>query len=131
VVLETIQTLGAALAGIKSLADIASTVKNTEVRQELNAKIAELQGTLISARQAMLELQDKYEQILRENKQLKEAAAPKQKPSGMKWGCYQFEGEEGLFCTACYDSKGQKSQTTRVNTRFRMCPVCKAPIGTG
>lgn len=127
--LETVQTLGAALTGIKTLADIASTVKNTEVRQELNSKIADLQGTLISAREAMLELQDKYAQILRENKQLREMSAPKQRPSGIKWGCYQFEGEEGLFCTACYDSKGSKSQTTRVNAKFRMCPVCKAVIG--
>ena len=129
--LETVQTLGAALTGIKTLADIASTVKNTELRQELNAKIADLQGTLIAARQDMLELQDKYEQVLRENKQLKEASAPKQKPLGMKWGCYEFEGEEGLFCTGCYDSKGQKSQTNRVNAKFRMCPVCKAVIGVG
>jgi hypothetical protein len=128
--LETVQTLGVALTGIKTLAEIASTVKNAEVRQELNTKIADLQGLLITARQAMLELQDKYEQVLRENKQLKETTAPKQKPLGMKWGCYEFEGEEGLFCTACYDSKGQKSQTNRINSRFRMCPVCRATIGS-
>lgn len=127
--IETVQAIAAALTGIKTLADVASTVKDTKVRQELNGKIADLQGTLISTRQAILELQDKYEQVLRENRQLKEATAPKPKPSGMKWGCYQFEGEDGLFCTACYDSKGQKSQTTRVNTRFRMCPVCKAVVG--
>lgn len=129
-VLETVQTLGAALTGIKTLADIASTVKNAEVRQELNTKIADLQGTLIAARQEMLELQDKYEQVLRENKQLKQAVAPKQKPSGMKWGCYQFEGEEGLFCTACYDLNGRKCQTTRINPNYRQCPVCKSMVGS-
>jgi hypothetical protein len=127
--LETVQTLGAALGAMKSLADIASTVKNTEVRQELNSKIADLQGMLISARQAMLDLQDKYELVLRENKQLKEATAPKQKPSGRKWGCYEFEGEDGLFCTACYDLNGRKCQTSRIDSSFRMCPVCKSVVG--
>ena len=129
--LETVQTLGAALTGIKTLAEIASTVKNAEIRQELNTKIADLQGTLIAARQEMLDLLEKYEQVLRENKRLKDLAVPKEKPAGMKLGCYTFDGEEGLFCTACYDSKGQKSQTTRLNARYRSCPVCKAVIGAG
>jgi hypothetical protein len=124
-----IQTITAALSAMKSLADIAKGIQNAEVRQELNGKIADLQGTLISARQAMLDLQDKYELVLRENKLLKEATVPKQKPSGRKLGCYQFEGEDGLFCTACYDTKGQKSQTTRMTSQYRMCPVCKAAIG--
>jgi hypothetical protein len=49
----------------------------------------------------------------------------------LKWGCYQFEGEEGLFCTACYDLKRARIQTTRLNSSQRACPVCKAVFGTG
>jgi hypothetical protein len=59
-------------------------------------------------------------------------AAPAAEPCGkprIKWGCYEFAGEEGLFCTACYDTKRQKVLTTRANSRFRMCPVCKAVFG--
>jgi len=48
----------------------------------------------------------------------------------LKWGCYEFDGEEGLFCTACYDTKGQKIRTTRLSSKFRQCPVCKAVFGS-
>ncbi len=80
-----------------------------------------------------------FEQIRRvlEREKVGSAEDPKsqngssqQKPR-KKWGCYQFEGEEGLFCTACYDTKGKKIQTTRLNPNFRQCPVCKAMLGTG
>src|SRR5689334_11454273 len=102
---DTLKTFGTALGSIKTIADIAATISNAKLRQEMNGKIAELQGTLIAARQQMLEMQERYEVVLKENKQLKEAAVvPKVKPR-MKWGCYQFDGEEGLFCTACYDTK--------------------------
>lgn len=132
--LETIKTLGAALTSIKTLSDIADTISNAKVRQEFNGKIADLQGVVIAARQQMLTMQDKYEELLRENKQLKEqlkeSEAPREKPS-MKWGCYQFEGEDGLFCTACYDTKGKKHRTTRINSNLRQCPVCKSSLGSG
>ncbi len=61
---------------------------------------------------------------------LNEALLETGKKPQLKWGCYQFEGEQGLFCTACYDTKGQKIQTTRMNSNFRMCPVCKAKFGS-
>jgi len=57
---------------------------------------------------------------------------PKEKPSGTKWGCYQFKDEgEKLYCTACWDSKGMKSLTNRMNIKQRSCPVCRAVIGAG
>jgi hypothetical protein len=52
-------------------------------------------------------------------------------PPRIKWGCYQFDGEDRLFCTACYDTKGLKIQTTRLNSNFRQCPNCKAKLGSG
>lgn len=51
-------------------------------------------------------------------------------PSGRKWGCYQFEEDDALYCTGCWDSKREKSTTNRVNSRQRSCPVCRALIGT-
>jgi hypothetical protein len=127
---ETIKMLGGALASIKTITDIAATITDAQLRQELNGKIADLQSAVLTARQQMLEMQEKYEQVLRENKQLKETAAPKEKPQRM-WGCYKFDGEDGLFCTACYDTKGRRIQTTRINSNFRQCPVCQAMLGSG
>ena len=56
--------------------------------------------------------------------------ATKTKGVGVKWGCYQFEGDAGLYCTACYDSRGARSRTTRLDSRRRQCPVCHAMIGS-
>jgi len=128
--IESIKTLGAALTSIKTITDIAATITNARLRQDLNGKIADLRGVIITARQQVLEMQDKYERVLQENKRLKEITAPRQTPQ-MKWGCYKFEGEDGLFCTACYDTKRQKIRTTRLNIKFRQCPVCKAVLGAG
>jgi uncharacterized protein with PIN domain len=69
--LETVKLLGAALGSIKTITDIAGTITNTQLRQELNSKIADLQTAILTARQKMLEMQGQYEQVLQENKQLK------------------------------------------------------------
>jgi len=128
--IEILKSLGTAVTSIKAISDLAATITNVQLRQELNGKIADLQGVVIAVRQQMLEIQEKYERLLEERKELKEIIAPRQKPQ-MQWGCYRFEGENGLFCTACYDTKGKKIQTTRLNINFRQCPVCKASFGAG
>jgi hypothetical protein len=51
----------------------------------------------------------------------------KTKPK-IKWGCYQFDGEEGLFCIRCYETQGRKHPTNRVNTKQRQCAVCQTIV---
>src|ERR1039457_6896939 len=68
---ETVKTLGTAIASIKTITDIAGTITNAQLRQELNGKIADLQTAILTARQKMLEMQEQYEQVLQENKHLK------------------------------------------------------------
>ena len=126
VYLPILETLTAALSGIKTLKEIVSGLSNKEVRNELNEKIADLLDVILSARIQMAEMQDKYEQILKENKELKEATAPREKTT-LKWGCYQFEGDDGMYCTACYDSKGKKIRASRVLGHY-ICNVCKAHL---
>lgn len=121
-----LETIGTALASIKGITELASKINSAPVKAELQQEIIDLQTALLTARQEMLEMQDSYERVLRENRELKEAHAPKEKPR-LKWGCYEFEGEEGLFCTACYDSKGKKSRVSKI-MGHQMCPVCKAAL---
>ena len=129
-VTDALGTFSTILAGVKTISDIATTITNAGLRQELNSKIADLQGAIIATRQQIMEMQDRYEAVVAENKRLKAATAPAETPTVM-WGCYQFEGDEGLYCTACYDTKRQKSLTTRIDPTFRYCPVCKIPLGSG
>ena len=65
-----------------------------------------------------------------ENSALKHQMSIKEKPD-IKWGCYYFDDDESrLYCTACYDTKGMRSLTTRMSTKFRKCNVCGAISGT-
>lgn len=49
----------------------------------------------------------------------------------IKWGCYVFEGDEGMYCPGCYTSKGKRNLTTRLDTRQRQCTVCRVILGSG
>jgi hypothetical protein len=129
--LPVLEAVGAALGSIKALTDLVGGISNATVRIQLTEKIADLQGSLLKARQEMLEMEDKYEEVVRENRRLKDVSAPKEKPTGKRYGAYMFAGDDGLYCTACYDSAGRKIQTTRLNARFRQCPVCQALLGSG
>jgi hypothetical protein len=68
---ETVKLLGAALGSVKTIADIAGTITNVKLRQELNGQIADLQNAIFTARQKLLDMQEQYERLLHENKQLK------------------------------------------------------------
>ncbi|MDH5357861.1 MAG: hypothetical protein OEY48_07785 [Gammaproteobacteria bacterium] len=46
----------------------------------------------------------------------------------LKSGCYIFEGEKGYFCPNCYDRDRTKAATTRINSKLRVCPVCRASL---
>ena len=46
----------------------------------------------------------------------------------LKWGCYKFEGKEGLYCPACYETKGQMIPVPRLRGGHYKCPVCKADL---
>jgi hypothetical protein len=47
----------------------------------------------------------------------------------LKWGMYKFEGEQGLFCPACYVKDGLKIPCSRLNSKFYQCPNCNAKLG--
>ena len=46
----------------------------------------------------------------------------------LKSGCYIFSGEKGFFCPRCYDNDGNKVATTRLNSKQRICPACRASL---
>jgi hypothetical protein len=87
-------------------------------------------------------MKTKYEALEEENSALKDRiveleneisslkSITQQKPK-VKWGCYQFEGEDNLFCPACYDTKKLKHLTTRLSNGTRRCVVCKTTLGAG
>lgn len=99
---------------------------------EFRGPLADLSGELVDLKLEAVSLKEQIAALQEENALLKKTALPAdEKPKGRKWGCYQFEGDDGLYCLGCWDSKRKKSSTTQVNPCFRHCPVCNAPIGAG
>src|SRR5690348_11407783 len=128
---DVVNAIVSAQATLKLLRDAVGTISSADLQMQLYSKIADLQSQLLDAREQMLEMQGHVEQLRRENQDLKNAAERRAstRPT-IKWGCYQFEGEQGLFCTACYDTKGQRNLVTRLpGGQLRMCPVCQAVLG--
>jgi predicted RNA-binding Zn-ribbon protein involved in translation (DUF1610 family) len=46
----------------------------------------------------------------------------------LKWGCYKFEGVNGLYCPVCFEVNGQKIPASRLPGGHYKCPKCKAEL---
>lgn len=126
--MDIITTISTSITLAKRLREISKNVEDAEFK----GLLADLSGELADLKLEAASLKEQIAALQEENALLKKTALPAdEKPTGRKWGCYQFEGDDGLYCPGCWDSKRKKSSTTRVNTRFRHCPVCNAPIGAG
>ena len=125
--MDIVATINHSISLVGRLREISKNLSEAEFKNLLADLSLELADAKIQIAELKGELAAKTQEI-----QSFKASDPttKQRPSGIKWGCYRFEGEEGLFCTACYDSKGKKSLTNRLSSSRRGCPVCKAEIGT-
>ena len=96
---------------------------------ELKTTIAELANKLADANTQLAELEeDEIRQLERREHFTSREKAKPARPK-MKWGCYMFDGDERLYCPGCYDTKGKKHVTTRVNSNERRCTVCQSVLG--
>ena len=125
--MDVISAISNSIAIVSRLKEVSKNVSEAEIKNLL----ADLQNELADTKMKIVDLKEEIVTLRQENQQLKKSNPEnKEKPSGVKWGCYQFAGNDGLYCTACYDTKGQKNRTTRATSKFRMCPVCNAVFGS-
>jgi len=123
-VVEVLAGIDRSIGLVKRLREISKNVSEAKFRNLL----ADLSNELADAKLKIAALKEELAAQAEEIRELKRTPDAKSKPS-MKWGCNRFEGDDYLYCTACYDTKGLKSVTTRMNSKFRQCPVCKAQLG--
>lgn len=127
--------IGDAIAAINTSISLTTRLRQISrnvAEAEFKNLLADLHNALADAKLEVANLKEQLAEQAEELRAVKAAAAnaTRQKPSGIKWGCYQFKGLEGLYCTACYDSRGAKSLTNRIDSNSRSCPVCRAVIGS-
>ena len=48
----------------------------------------------------------------------------------IKWGCFVFEGDDGIYCPFCYNTDGIKMLTIRLDIKFRQCTNCGRKISS-
>jgi hypothetical protein len=123
--MDIISPINNSIALLSRLREISNHIREAEIKNV----IADLSNELADVKLAAADLKEQIVALREENASLRHQKSPDEKPK-IKWGCYYFDDDESrLYCTACYDSKGAKSLTNRVNSRIRRCNVCNATIG--
>jgi len=112
---------------LKRLREISKNIEEAEFKNLL----ADLSNELADIKLEAAGLKEKLVAVQEENRILKLTTPDKEeKPTGTKSGCYIFENDDGLYCTGCWDSQRKKIRTNKAIAGFRICPVCKATIGS-
>ncbi len=124
--MDIFSTVENSISLVQRLREISKNIEEAEFKN----LVADLSSELADIKLEAANLKEKVATLEEENRLLKQKAPESEKqPVGTKWGCYQFENDDGLYCTACWDSKRQKSRTNRSGSKWRHCPVCGATIG--
>ncbi|WP_155942752.1 hypothetical protein [Pseudoxanthomonas suwonensis] len=126
--MDILTTVGTTITIAKRLREISKNIEDAEFKNLL----ADLSSELADIKLEAAALKERLATLQEENLLLKATAQPAdESPIGRKDGCYQFTGDDGLYCPGCWDSKRKKSSTTKAIRGFRLCSVCQAPIGAG
>jgi len=121
--------VGSVVSAIKESIGLVNRLRETSKKKEqveLKATLAELANRLADANMRMSALKDEIAVLKEENKALT-SRAEGEKPK-VKWGCYVFNGDNNLYCPACFDAQGRRYLTTRVDSRKRQCSVCRTTL---
>ena len=97
------------------LADLSNDLADAKLEAaNLKTQLADLKAQLLAQREAQ---------------SLQTAAKPT-----FAGGGYHFEGEDGIYCTGCFDSGGRKIRLNKASAPFTTfgawdCPICKQYFG--
>lgn len=126
--MDVLALIQQALDASNKLKELSKKIENAEFKMFL----ADLHSALADAKLESVELKLKLataqELALSLQRQLDQR--DQGKPT-LKEGCYSFEGSEGLFCTACWDSNEKKVLLASIPATFSFsgkyrCVVCNA-----
>ena len=122
------------MRGISSAVSMAAQLREILEKAgqgEAIALLDDLSNELAGTNSQIVKLKEQMANLLAENAALKASKKEGKQKQILKSGCYEFEGEPGLYCISCYNGRGIKSATNRVNSRLRACPACGAAITSG
>lgn len=113
---------------VQRLRQVARKVRDSE----FNALLADLCDKLADAKIEAANLKEEIAGLKTKLSAMEQMRDTASLPRPMlRFNCYKFEGDDGLFCTACYDTKGVKVRVARLtgiarNQGYYKCPACNA-----
>lgn len=137
---ELFQAIGAGksvLGGLKTLAAYAEDVKDVGKRGEFMRIIGELSldlaETQIKLAERLTETAELKAQINILKKEIEKLKNPETKLV-VRDGVYYGQGNDGPFCTGCYDNNKKLIRVTELGETFMpmgkyKCPICKSYSG--
>ena len=124
--IEVVQAIQSAIEITGKLRNLSKKIEDSEFKMLL----AELLGELADAKVKVAQLQGDLAKLIEENQSLTSRLNAKSylKPV-LKDGAYAFEGDDGSFCTACFDTKQQRVRLSKLAPPFDdagrwECPSC-------
>jgi hypothetical protein len=93
-VMEVLAGIERSIGLVKQLREISKNVSEAKFKNLL----ADLSIELADAKLKIAALKEELAAQAEEIRELKRTPEDKSKPSGMKWGCYKFEGDDRLYC---------------------------------
>jgi uncharacterized protein YbaR (Trm112 family) len=124
---DPLGTLDAVLAGLHTLVEISEDIAEETLRTRISGTVTGLRAAVLTVRDQILQQQEQYGDEAAKLRQKLEAATPRRERAlRTKFGCYQFDESEGLFCAACYDRQARKIRTIPRAGNTLVCPNCRA-----
>jgi hypothetical protein len=125
---DPLATLDAVLAGLHTLAEASEEIAEEALRNRITGAVVGLRAAVLTVRGEILQMHELLEQQAAERRQAAEDAPParRERTTRMKYGCYQFDDTEGLFCVACYDKQSRRVRTIPTGGHSLVCPNCRA-----
>lgn len=129
--MDVIASLQSAIEIVGKLRALSKKIEDADFKM----LVADLSVELADAKLETANLKIALAEALEENESQKKiinqrsSQAPK-----LSDGAYAFDGEDGQFCTACFDTKSLKVRVSPLSGAFRTfgkwsCPSCKATLG--
>jgi len=137
---EIFQAIGTAKAitdGLKTLSSYADEIKDIGKHGEFMRVIGQLKVDLAEAQtrlsEKIREVNELGEQVNTLKKEVESLKNPDTKLT-VRDGVYYGQGDDGPFCTGCYDNNGKLIRVTELTNAFMpmgkyKCPICKSYAG--
>lgn len=128
---DVVTAIQTAIEIVGKLRDLSKKVGDADFKMLLADLSGELADAKLEVADLKMELAKAKEQLQQKTEILERNAT--EKPTLCE-GAYQFPGDIGFFCTACYDTKKQRVRVSALSEPFTTfgkwkCPSCKAVFG--